>query len=244
MAFIELSNVTLDYPVASPETINLKRVVLDRILGRVSELRIIRAIDSVSARFESGMRVGLFGPNGSGNSSLLKLMARIYVPTSGQVSCVGRCTSLLGLGLGSNIELSARDNIALLLRFEGVEPDDAIIRDIWAFTELEDKFFDLSLRHFSTGMMMRLFFAISTSAEPEILLMDEWLSVVDEGFMPKAESRLREYIGKASVFVIASHSLRLLRDVCDQVLFLEHGRIDQIEQTGSPTRRRAGRGML
>jgi lipopolysaccharide transport system ATP-binding protein len=230
MAFVELCNVTLDYPVISPEALNLKRLLVDRVLGRSNQPAVIRAIDDISARFEPGTKVGLFGPNGAGKSSLLRLIGRIYQPTSGKVLRVGRCTSLLGLGLGANIELSAKDNIALLLRFEGIEPDEEIIRDIWEFTEIDERFFNLSLRHFSTGMMMRLFFAVSTAAEPEILLMDEWLSVVDENFMFKAEKRLREYINKASVVVLSSHNPSLLRDVCDQVLFLERGRICGIEE--------------
>ncbi len=138
---------------------------------------------------------------------------------------------LFGLGVGANIELSARANIELLLRFEGIRPDSAMVETIWRFTELDRKFFDLSLRHFSTGMMMRLFFAISTASHPEILLMDEWLSVMDEKIMIKAEERLRGYIGKASLFVIASHNLQLLREVCDRILFLESGTIKSIEDT-------------
>ncbi|MBN9070354.1 MAG: ABC transporter ATP-binding protein [Rhizobiales bacterium] len=234
MSLIDLEDVILDYPVASPEQLSFKRTLVDRLRGRRSLPSVIRAIDHVSIRLEPGARIGLYGPNGSGKSSLLRLMAGIYPPTEGKVTREGRCTSLLGLGLGANIELSAHDNIVLLLRFEGVEPTAQLVEDIWRFTELDRKFFHLSLRHFSTGMMMRLFFAISTAPHPEILLMDEWLSVVDENFVSKAEERLRSYVGKASIFAIASHNLWLLRGVCKQILFLEGGKVVNTETVEAP----------
>lgn len=230
MAEIRLDTVSLEYPVASPELSNLKRLVVDALLRRPTPRQTIRAIDSVSMELRPGTRLGIYGPNGSGKSSLLRLMAGIYPPSSGTVTRTGRCTSLLGLGLGANIELSARDNIALLLRLEGLEPTPELVRRIWEFTELDERFFRLSMRHFSTGMMMRLFFAVSTSTEPEILLMDEWLSVVDERFMHKAEDRLRTYVGRAQVFVIASHNFNLLRDVCDTIVHLEAGRAERFEK--------------
>lgn len=229
MALTELENVVLDYPVASPEQLNFKRALVDRLRGRSSAPPVIRAIDHISIRLEPGSRVGLYGPNGSGKSSLLRLMAGIYPPSEGRITREGRCTSLLGLGLGANIELSAHDNIELLLRFEGVQPTAQMIEQIWRFTELDRKFLHLSLRHFSTGMTMRLFFAISTAPHPEILLMDEWLSVVDENFVSKAEERLRSYVGKASIFVIASHNLWLLRELCERIVFLEGGKVANIE---------------
>lgn len=229
MSSITLRNVTLDYPASSPEANNLKRLLVDSLRGRRTRPGTIRALDDISLDLPPGARVGLSGSNGAGKSSLLRLMAGIYQPTSGTVERQGRVTALLGLGLGANIELSARDNIALLLRLEGLDPDPETIRQVWAFTELEDRFFGLSMRHFSTGMMMRLFFAVSTATHPDILLMDEWLSVVDERFMHKAEERLRSYVGRASVFVIASHNLALLHDVCDSIVFLDRGRIERIE---------------
>ncbi len=234
MSLIELEEAVLDYPVASPEQLNLKRTLVDLLRGRSSAPPVIRAIDHVSIRLEPGTRVGLYGPNGSGKSSLLRLKAGIAPPTEGRVAREGRCTSLLGLGLGANIELSAHDNIALLLRFEGVEPTAQMIEEIWRFTELDRRFQHLSLRHFSTGMMMRLFFAISTAPHPEILLMDEWLSVVDDKFVAKAEDRLRSYVGKASIFVIASHSLPLLRGLCHRILFLEGGKVVDTETVDAP----------
>ncbi len=229
MPSLRLASATLDYPVVSPEWLNCKGLAVDAIRGRRTAPPVIRALDAIDLDLDPGDRLGIYGPNGSGKSSLLKLMAGIYPPSSGMVQRNGRVTALLGLGLGANIELSARDNIELLLRFEGLKPDTAMIDAIWAFAELERKFLDLSLRHFSTGMMMRLFFAVSTSAEPEILLMDEWLSVVDETFMHKAEARLRAFVGKAGVFAIASHNIHLLRDVCDRIIFLDNGRIVRTE---------------
>jgi lipopolysaccharide transport system ATP-binding protein len=234
MSLIDLEQAVLDYPVASPEQLNLKRTVVDWLRRRPSTPPVIRAIDHVSIRLEPGARVGLYGPNGSGKSSLLRLMAGIYPASAGRVTRAGRCTSLLGLGLGANIELSARDNIALLLRFEGVQPTEQMIEEIWRFTELDRRFLHLSLRHFSTGMMMRLFFAISTAPHPEILLMDEWLSVVDEKFVAKAEERLHSYVGKASIFVIASHNLSLLRGVCHRIVFLDGGKVMNIETVADP----------
>ncbi len=225
MTVMSLQDVGLDYPIASPDSLSIKRIVINLLRGRKTVTPTIRALNGLNITLNEGECIGLYGTNGAGKSSLLRVMAGIYPPSTGEIRRKGSVTSLLGLGLGANIELSAEDNIRLLLRFEGIDPDPEMIESIWAFTELDRKFLKLSLRYFSTGMMMRLFFGVSTSAKPEILLMDEWLSVVDEKFMHKAESRLRSFVGQARGVVLASHNIHLLREVCTRIVYLDAGEI-------------------
>lgn len=229
MTVMTLRNVGLDYPIASPESLSIKRIAIDLLRGRRTVMPTIRALQGLDITLNEGECIGLYGSNGAGKSSLLKVMAGIYPPSTGEIHRAGTVTSLLGLGLGANVELSAEDNIRLLLRFEGIDPDPEMIESIWTFTELDRKFLKLSLRYFSTGMMMRLFFGVSTSAKPEILLMDEWLSVVDEKFMHKAEARLRSFVGQARGVVLASHNIHLLREVCTRIFYLNAGEIEREE---------------
>jgi lipopolysaccharide transport system ATP-binding protein len=132
---------------------------------------------------------------------------------------------LLGLNAGVNLDFVAEDNIALLLRISGRKPTRSVIDEIWAFTELEARMQRLPLRMFSSGMLMRVLFATATAFPADILLLDEWLSVVDEHFAEKAERRLQNLVSQAAIVIIASHDLPLLRRTCSSIINLDHGRI-------------------
>jgi lipopolysaccharide transport system ATP-binding protein len=225
MVSISLRNVSLDYPLYGAYDYSLKRRLLGHIIREPGEMRIIRAVDNVTIEAEAGSRIGLAGPNGSGKSTLLRLIAGVYPPSSGSIAVKGNIVPLLGLNAGVNLDFVAEDNIALLLRISGRKPTRAVIDEIWAFTELETRMQRLPLRMFSSGMLMRVLFATATAFPADILLLDEWLSVVDEHFAEKAQERLLNLVSQAAIVIIASHDQPLLRRTCSSIINLDHGRI-------------------
>jgi lipopolysaccharide transport system ATP-binding protein len=233
MATISLSNVYLDYPLYGAYDFSLKRRLLGRLMKEPGRTQTIRAVDDVSIEAKAGDRIGLTGPNGSGKSTLLRLIAGVYPPTSGRVNITGSVMPLLGLNAGANLDFVAADNISLLLRISGRRPTSAIVDEIWAFTELEERMRHLPLRMFSSGMLMRVLFATATAFPADILLLDEWLSVVDENFSAKAEQRLLKLVQMAAIVIIASHDQALLRRTCTRIVTLDHGRIAGMTRLGA-----------
>jgi lipopolysaccharide transport system ATP-binding protein len=225
MASITLRDICLDYPLYGAYDFSLKRRLLGRLAGAAAPIQTIRAIDNISIEAAAGARIGLAGPNGSGKSTLLRLIAGVYPATSGHIAVAGNVVPLLGLNAGVNMDFVAADNISLLLRISGRKPTPALIDDIWAFTELEERMQRLPLRMFSSGMLMRVLFATATAFPADILLLDEWLSVVDENFSAKAEQRLLKLVSQAAIVIIASHDHELLRRTCTSIVNLDHGRI-------------------
>ena len=225
MASINLHDVCLDYPLYGAYDFSLKRRLLGRLAGASAPIQTIRAIDNISIEASAGARIGLAGPNGSGKSTLLRLIAGVYPATSGHVEITGNIVPLLGLNAGANMDFVAADNISLLLRISGRKPTQATIDEIWAFTELEERMQRLPLRMFSSGMLMRVLFATATAFPADILLLDEWLSVVDEKFSAKAEQRMLKLVSMAAIVIIASHDQALLRRTCTSVINLDQGRI-------------------
>jgi len=225
MANITLRDICLDYPLYGAYDFSLKRRLLGRLAGAAAPIQTIRAIDNISIEAAAGARIGLAGPNGSGKSTLLRLIAGVYPATSGHLAVTGNVVPLLGLNAGANMDFVAADNISLLLRISGRKPTPALIDDIWAFTELEERMQRLPLRMFSSGMLMRVLFATATAFPADILLLDEWLSVVDENFSAKAEQRLLKLVSQAAIVIIASHDHELLRRTCTSIVNLDHGRI-------------------
>src|SRR5438067_231317 len=225
MASITLRDICLDYPLYGAYDFSLKRRLLGRLAGAAAPIQTIRAIDNISIEAAAGARIGLTGPNGSGKSTLLRLIAGVYPATSGHLAVTGNVVPLLGLNAGANMDFVAADNISLLLRISGRKPTPALIDEIWAFTELEERMQRLPLRMFSSGMLMRVLFATATAFPADILLLDEWLSVVDENFSAKAEQRLLKLVSQAAIVIIASHDYELLRRTCTSIVNLDRGRI-------------------
>ena len=231
MVHIQLSNVSIDYPVLSQSSRKLTRQLLRLATGgqldRSESGKVtVRALTDITARFEVGDRVGLIGHNGSGKSTLLRLLGGIYWPTRGTVDRDGVVGSLLDISLGMSPDATGRENIYLRGALQGLSRReiDRLIPSVIDFSELGD-FIELPMRTYSSGMLLRLAFSVSTVLSPDILLMDEWLAVGDEAFQAKAEQRLHEVVSGSSVLVIASHSSNLIRSQCNRVLFLEHGRL-------------------
>jgi lipopolysaccharide transport system ATP-binding protein len=195
---------------------------------------VIHALRGVSLEFREGDRVGLMGHNGAGKTSLLRLLAGIYEPTSGHVHIEGRVSSFINLGLGLDMEATGYENIELCGLMFGL--DHAEIRRLTpAIAEFSGlaEYLDMPVRTYSSGMGMRLVFSIVTSVKAEILLMDEWLSVGDAEFVALAEARLKELVDASSILVLASHSEETIRKHCNVLVRLEHGEVASVERIGS-----------
>lgn len=229
MASIDFKDVSVDFPIYNASSRSLKKrliqVATGGQLGADAQGRVVvRALDQVSFALRDGDRVGLLGHNGAGKSTLLRLLTGVYAPTIGTARVDGEIGSLIDISLGIDPEATGRENIFLRGGMLGMSKQEVAghFDDIVDFSELGD-FVNMPLRTYSTGMHMRLAFAVSTIMRPQILLMDEWLSVGDEGFKHKAEARLRELVQTTNILVVATHSRELLMETCNRAIWLEHG---------------------
>ena len=232
MAKIELVDVTVDIPVYNVRGRSLKSMVFQRAIGGNVRARergdvvVVRALDTVSATFSSGERIGLIGHNGAGKTTLLRVMSGVYAPTTGDARIDGEVSALTDIMTGIDMEATGYDNIiyrSILLGHTNSQAK-ALVPEIEAFSELGE-YLNLPVRTYSTGMMLRLTFAITTSIRPAILLMDEMISAGDASFIEKARLRLKGVISNANIFVISSHVEGVIREFCNRVLWLEHGKI-------------------
>jgi ABC-type polysaccharide/polyol phosphate transport system ATPase subunit len=207
MAAIRADNVRLVYP-------------------QRGAVRSVIALDGVSFTLATGDRLGLIGGNGAGKTTLLKLLHSVYRPTSGSLTIEGRVDALFNINLGFRREATGRRNILLRGLINGWSREtigartDAII----AFSGLGD-FIEMPLKTYSQGMAARLAFAIATSFEPEILLMDEWVSAGDAAFQEKARARMETLTARAGIVVLASHNDAMIQRTCNKVLELSAGRV-------------------
>ncbi len=188
--------------------------------------RAFMAIDNISAEFRMGETVGIIGSNGSGKSTLLKLIAGIYAPTSGNIQVRRRMVPLLELGAGFHAELSGRENIYLngaLLGHSHSEMD-RVYDEIVAFSGVES-FINTPLKFYSSGMRVRLGFAVAIHLEAEVMLLDEIFAVGDEQFQDKCIRRLRHFQAEGRTLILVSHGLSLVKRLCDRALWIEHGKL-------------------
>ena len=238
---ITLEHVGLDLPIFDVSGQSLKKRVLragrrNRIAEDNDGVVIVRALDDISFSLEAGDRLGLIGANGAGKSTLLRVMAGIYPPTAGSVRTQGKAVPLLDIALGMDDHSTGRQNIRLRGLLLGMS--DAEIRakseEIAAFTELGD-YLDLPLRTYSTGMRVRLGFAISTAVDAQILLLDEVLGVGDARFQDKAKIRLEDLHHRAEIVVIALHSNEAIRKACNKAMWLDRGKLMAIGSTAEVT---------
>ena len=231
MVSLRLESVTVDFPVYNTSARSLKNRLLHHgtggRIGRDAGNRLrVRALEDVSLAFEHGDRIGLVGPNGAGKTTLLRVLAGAYEPTRGQVQRRGRTASLLNMSLGIDSEATGYENIMTRGLFLGFMPEQVRERmnEIAAFTELGD-YLAMPVHTYSAGMRLRLAFAVCTSFEPEILLMDEWLGVGDQAFVEKAKRRLEEFVDRAAILVLASQNAALLKRICTTGIVLDAGTV-------------------
>jgi lipopolysaccharide transport system ATP-binding protein len=229
MAYISFTNASIDFPIFNANGRSLTSRLLQVATGGKLDADpdgrvVVRALENLNFEFQDGDRVGLLGHNGAGKSTLLRALSRVYTPTSGQSNIVGEVGSLIDISLGINPEATGRENIFIRGAILGLSKNEIELKfdEIHAFSELGD-FIEMPVRTYSSGMHLRLAFAVSTVVRPEILLMDEWLSVGDEGFRHKAEARLTQLVTETKIMVLASHSRELIEKTCNRAIWLEHG---------------------
>jgi ABC-type polysaccharide/polyol phosphate transport system ATPase subunit len=230
MARIELDKVGVTFRVRPSGRITLKEFLIRQVSRRSASPMIkVRALQEVSLSFREGQRVGIIGPNGAGKSTLLKVLAGIYPPTRGQRHVEGRISSLFDIALGFEGDANGWENISYRGYLQGETPRSMRdkIAPIAEFSELGD-FLNMPVRYYSAGMMVRLAFSIATAIEPEILLVDEVLSVGDMAFQEKARRRMQEMMAKAQLIIAVSHDLTSLAKLCDRGVWMDHGRVRQV----------------
>ena len=229
--YIVLDNVSVDFPVYNSHGRSLKRSLLHVTSGgRIGltrkDLVIVKALTDVSLTFMHGDRVALIGHNGAGKTTLMRVLAGAYEPTEGSIRRQGRVGALFDLMLGMDPEATGNENItirALLMGLSRAEIEERR-QSIAEFTELGN-YLDIPIRTYSSGMLLRLAFAISTSINPEILLMDEWISAGDAGFVDKATARLEKLVGDTGILILASHSMELVKRICTKAIWLDKGEV-------------------
>jgi ABC-type polysaccharide/polyol phosphate transport system ATPase subunit len=232
MAQIQLKNVVADFPIYGSQP-SLRNMLFGRVVGgalrRQSDTGkqvVVRALENITLTVNHGDLVGIIGHNGAGKSTMLRVFAGIYEPSQGTISIDGRVSPLFSTSPGLDLDDTGYENIVtcgLLLGMSRAEIERKL-PEIEAFSELSD-YLALPARTYSTGMLMRLGFAIATSIDPEILLLDEELGTGDARFAMQAARRVEALIERSSIMVFASHSEALIRQMCNRAILLDHGRL-------------------
>ena len=224
-AVLEIDGVSKRFRLYRQRPSSLKQ----RLLSTRSNAEDFWALRDVGFDVEAGGSTGLVGRNGSGKTTLLKCIAGIVRPTEGRVRYRGRVAALLELGAGFHQELTGRENVYLNASFLGLsrKQTDAAFDDIVAFAELE-QFIDTEVKFYSSGMLVRLGFAVAVHVEPDVLLIDEVLAVGDEAFQAKCLNRVREFQREGRTIVLVTHALDTVTEICDRAAMLHHGELHAI----------------
>jgi ABC-type polysaccharide/polyol phosphate transport system ATPase subunit len=226
---IDIDRVCLKFRLYHEKGSDLKAMVSGLLRGqRRRAYTDFWALNDLSLQFNHGERIGVIGHNGAGKSTLLKVLSGIYFPDSGRVKVDGRLCSLLEIGTGFHPELTGRENIRLYGSIYGMNRIETqrMLDDVVEFTDLAE-FIDTPVKYFSTGMYGRLAFATATAVQPEILVLDEMFAGADQDFIAKASRRMISFMAAASIVVLVSHELDLVRRFCTRVVWLDHGRLKQ-----------------
>jgi len=222
MRSIHVENVSVTYRT------NLERrpTLKGRIVGREQKFREIKAVRNVSFDVTRGSVLGVVGANGAGKSTLMRTIAGILPPNEGRVEVNGRVSTLLALGVGFNKNLTGRENVTLGGLAAGLSREAMLAKyeQIVEFAELEE-FMDMPMRAYSSGMYGRLAFSVAVNLDPDILLIDEALSVGDARFRRKSFDKMRELCGEARTIVLVSHSMGAIRDLCDVAIWMHKGEL-------------------
>jgi ABC-2 type transport system ATP-binding protein/lipopolysaccharide transport system ATP-binding protein len=231
MAGIDLQSVSVEFPVYNVNSRSFKKNFIrlatgGRVVQDANQHVIVSALNDITLSFKHGDRIGLIGHNGSGKSTFLRLLARIYEPSRGRIRIDGNISPMLELMQGIQGEFTGHENIALrgtLLGLTRAEIKDHSV-EIAELTGLGD-YLAMPMRTYSSGMMVRLAFAISASIKPEILLIDEIFGAGDADFMKKARQKMVDLLDQSSIVVMATHSDALIKEFCNKALLLQGGRI-------------------
>src|SRR5580692_3473204 len=232
MAEIILKNVVAEFPIYGTQP-SLRNALFGRVVGGVlrrqsdnAKRMAVRALDDVSLTVNHGDQLGIVGHNGAGKSTMLRIFAGIYEPNQGTISVEGRISPLFSTSPGLDLDDTGYENIVTCGLLLGMSRDEIErkLPEIEAFSELSD-YLALPARTYSTGMLVRLGFAVATAINPEILLLDEELGAGDARFAMKATKRVQAMIERSSIVVLASQSAELIRQMCNRAILLDHGHV-------------------
>lgn len=225
MTMIEVNDVTMKFRMNNDRIMSLKEFVTTALRGKL-EYNEFTALDHVSFSVKKGETLGLIGRNGAGKSTLLKVISGIIKPTEGSVISHGNIVPMLELGSGFDFDLTGRENIFLNGAILGYSEEylKQKYEEILAFSEL-GQFIEVPIRNYSSGMLARLAFSIAAMVKPEILIVDEILSVGDAEFQEKSRARMKEMMGGGSTVLFVSHSLKQIQEMCGRVIWMDKGHI-------------------
>lgn len=230
-SIITVENVSMHFRMDKNHTTSLKEWVVSFLKGK-QQYEEFHALENVTFDVKRGEIFGVIGRNGAGKSTLLKVVSGFYKPTSGKTVSAGRIAPMLELGSGFDLELSGHDNIFLNGAILGFSEEFLKRKydEIVAFSELGE-FIHQPIKTYSSGMMMRLAFSVATLVEPEILIVDEILAVGDASFQQKSRARMLELMQGGTTVLFVSHSIDQIREMCDRVLWLDHGQVKMLGDT-------------
>ncbi len=228
---IRAKNISMRYLMTYDRIKSIKEYLVQLVKGKI-KYEEFWALRNVSFEIKKGEVVGIIGHNGAGKSTLLKVISGILKPTDGELEVHGNIVPMLELGSGFDHDLTGRENVFLNGAILGYTEEylKAKYDEIVAFSEL-GKFIDVPIRNYSSGMLMRLAFSIATVVQPEILIVDEILAVGDAAFQEKSKARMLELMSGGTTVLFVSHSLEQIREMCDRVIWLEHGNVKMIGPT-------------
>lgn len=228
---IEVSDVTMRFRMNADRILSLKEFATTALRGKL-HYEEFTALNNVSFNLKKGETLGLIGRNGAGKSTLLKVISGILKPTEGSVACYGNVVPMLELGSGFDMELTGQENIFLNGAILGYSEEflKSKYDEIAEFSEL-GKFLSMPIRNYSSGMLARLAFSVATAVNPEILIVDEILSVGDMAFQEKSRKRMMEMMGGGTTVLFVSHNMAQIREMCSRVVWLDHGTVRMLGPT-------------
>lgn len=226
---IKANNISMRFNLGIEKNFSFKQAFINILSGKKKEKSYFWALNDVSFEVKKGEVVGFIGNNGAGKSTLLKIIAGVMKPTKGSVDIYGNICPMIELGAGFDYDLTARENIYLNGAVLGYSKEfiNSKFNEIVDFSELKD-FLDVPVRNFSSGMIARLAFSIATIVDPEILIVDEILSVGDIAFQQKSENKMKSMITGGTTVLFVSHSIDQIKNLCNRVVWLEHGKVVKI----------------
>ena len=227
-AMIHVNDVTMRFHMNNDKILSLKEFVTRKLRGQI-EYTDFTALDHVSFHVYKGETLGLIGHNGAGKSTMLKVISGILKPTEGSVETLGNVVPMLELGAGFDFDLTGSENIFLNGAILGYSEEylNSKYDEILAFSEL-GKFIEVPIRNYSSGMLARLAFSIASIVVPEILIVDEILSVGDADFQKKSRERMMELMGGGTTVLFVSHDIEQIKSMCKRVVWLEHGKVRMV----------------
>ncbi len=223
---ISINNVSVKYKLFHERSLTLKETAINFLKGKRDKYEYLWALKGINISIKKGETVGIIGQNGSGKSTLLKVIAKILEPSEGKIQYNGKLSAMIELGAGFSAELTGEENIYLNGAILGLSKKDIHEKfdEIVEFAELE-KFIDIPVKNYSSGMYMRLGFALSTAVDPDILIIDEILAVGDESFQKKCFKKINEFKQKGKTIIIVSHDLNSIERMCDKAYLIKEGNL-------------------